>query len=138
MDSLLEKISLREILKAFLPAFYFIIFLIPIVEYENFIKAINYNSLDIYSLLLITIFTTLLGILISAIDLPKHFFLFRNILSNRRVAKEMGCLKKPHAVDVNYYLFCNIELTAEEKSITQKYTNIIIAVLIWQFLLLFY
>ncbi len=123
MDSLIDKISLRELLKSFLPAYYFIIFIIPFIDDKNICNEINFQSMDIFNFALIVIFVASFGVLISAIDMPKRFPLFKNILPNKRIAKEVDDFKKAEDIDINYYQFCNTELSAEEKMISQKYTN---------------
>ena len=52
MDALLDKISLRETFKSFLPAFYLILFIIPLIKQINLCEFAWDKSLDIYSTLI--------------------------------------------------------------------------------------
>lgn len=122
VDSLIDKVSLREILKSFLPALYFIVFLIPIINQTSIFKAINTSSLDIYNILLLTLFTILVGILISAIDLAKNCFLFSNILPTKKLAKEIKNVDKSKIYN-SYFEFYDEKISSENKSIIEKYTN---------------
>lgn len=49
MDALLDKISLRETFKSFLPAFYLILFIIPLIKQINLCEFAWDKSLDIYN-----------------------------------------------------------------------------------------
>lgn len=106
MDALLDKISLRETFKSFLPAFYLILFIIPLIKQINLCEFAWDKSLDIYSISLLVIFTASFGILISSIDMPKQFYLFKKILPTTTLIDELQYINKS-----NIYITATLTFT---------------------------
>lgn len=122
MKELINKISLREILKSFIPALYLIIFIVPPLKELSPIKIINIESFNIYNLLLLLIFTLIIGIIISSLDLPKLFLPFKRLFPTE-ILKEEQKSKNKTDIHIKYFRFYDDVITDTDKAITEKYTN---------------
>lgn len=123
MKELIDKISLREILKSFIPALYLIIFIVPIFSKFSSLENIDINSFNIYNLLLIVIFTLVIGITISSLDLPKLFPLFKRLLPTEILKKESKGDDNNINIHIKYFDFYDNSITDNDKAITEKYTS---------------
>lgn len=122
MKELIDKISLREILKSFIPALYLIVFIVPALKEFYPLRDIDIESFNIYNLLLLLIFTLIIGITISSLDLPKLFPPFKKLFPTE-ILKEEQKSKTKTDIHIKYFKFYDDVITDADKAITEKYTS---------------
>ena len=117
MENLLEKFSLRELLKTFLPGVFFVTFCIPICE-KLFPEL---TQINIYSVVIFILCSFLSSQIISGLDIPKRFCLFKKLLPTERVKKKCPNITSLCIYDA-YYTYYE-QLSDKSKDITDKYTT---------------